>query len=156
MNLTLDRKREYGTIHGEHEFGAIFDQDGFLFDAQGNLIEASLTEAALARLEGLKAQERALEEARATFMKAMPNADPEMVAKLITADNLNTGNAEEEEMDLAGWAVGTKQYIFGKVTSEIRRRFNQSPVNKKQALEILAEHGIISVAPGAATIPSMT
>ena len=155
-NPILDRSRDFGTIHGENEHGAHFDQDGFFFDATGTLIEGAMDAKQREKLEALQEQDRALEQAREAFLNVMPNADPEMVKKLITADNLKVGVSEDEEIDFVAWVNGSKKYIFSKVTAEIRKRFDQSPVNRKQALEILAEHGVITAAPGAATIPSMT
>jgi len=154
-NPTLDRSRDFGTIHGENEHGAFYEQDGFFFDATGALIEGAMDERQRAKLEQMQEQERALEQAREAFRAVMPSASPELVAKLITADNLKT-TTEEEEIDLVAWATGQKNYLYSKVAQKIRREFDQSPVNKKQALEILAEHGLIAAAPGAASIPSLT
>lgn len=156
MLPTLDRNRGFGTIHGDNEHGAHFEQDGFFFDATGTLIEGAMDERQRAKLQQLQAQDEAMERAREAFRQVMPDASPELVNKIITAENLNVKEAGDDEIDLAAWALGTKNYLFTKVAKRIREDYDQSPVNKKQALEILAEHGVIAAAPGAATIPSMT
>lgn len=155
-NPTLDRSRDFGTIHGESEYGAFFEQDGFFFDATGTLIEGAMDSKQREKLEQMQEQEHALEQAREAFLAVMPSASPELVKKLITADNLKVADAGEEDIDLVAWGTNQKNYLFSKVAAKIRREFDQSPVNKKQALEILAEHGLITAAPGASTIPSMT
>jgi hypothetical protein len=155
MLPSLDRNRAFGEIHGENEFGARFEQDTFLFDATGALIEDAMGDSQRAKLKQLQDQDEAMERAREAFRSVMPDASKEMIDKIINTEGLNAP-VIEEAIDLAAWASGQKQYLYSKVAAEIRRQFDQSPVNKKQALEILAEHGVITAAPGAATIPSMT
>jgi hypothetical protein len=156
MSLTLDRNRVYGEIHGEHEHGAKFDQDGFFFDAHGGLIEEAMDDRARDRLEQLQAQDAAIEEARKAFRQIMPDADEATVSKIITAENLKKADAADEEIDLEAWGSGRKKYLFTKVAQKIRAEYSQSPANAGQAREILAEHGIIPSVGGTPTIPSMT
>lgn len=157
MKLSLDRNRPHGTVHGEHEFNAAYEQDDFLFDAHGEVIEASMDEKAVARLHARLAEEAAIEKARTTFREAMPHLDEETVKRVISRDNLKPAE-DDGSVDLRAWAMGEKNYIFGKVTKAVREAYNQSPVNKAQCLEILAEHGVIprSMAPTTATTPSAT
>jgi hypothetical protein len=156
--LTLDKTRPYGEIAGYFEnddpmFGAVQSQDGFLFDAQDNLVEKALTPADRKRMEELVARNDALDAARARFMEIAPNTDPAQLAKIISVESLNKTD-DDDEVDLVAWAYGRKAYNYGKVAKAFRDRFSQSPVNKKQGLEILAEHGLIPPPPGAGTIPS--
>jgi hypothetical protein len=46
---TLDRSRPHGTVHPPYE-GSHFEQDGFPFDAQGQIVESLLTDAQKAAL----------------------------------------------------------------------------------------------------------
>jgi len=156
--LTLDKTRPFGEIAGHFEnddpmFGAVASQDGFLFDGYGKLIEAALTPADRKRLEELVARNDALDAARARFMEIAPNTDPDQLAKIISVESLNK-SSDDDEVDLVEWAYGRKAYNYGKVAKAFRDRFSQSPVNKKQGLEILAEHGLIPPMSGAGTIPS--
>ena len=155
MTLTLDKTRSFGTIHGENEHGAHFDQDGFLFDATGALIEDAMDSVQRERLKQYLAREEAISRAKAAFKEVMPDAPDEMVDRLITAENLEKA-AQPGEIDLVAWGRMEKRYPFHEVTKAIRERFNQSPVNKAQALEILAEHGLIPPLGGTPTIPSQT
>jgi hypothetical protein len=156
MTPTLDRNRDFGEIHGEAPFAAKYDQDGFLFCAQGELIHEALDEKGLARLESIKNQNEAQSAARAAFKKIMPSASEEQLAKLINLENLKPADPNAAEIDLAKWARGEQTVLFGRVAKKIREEYDQSPVNKKQALEILAEHGVIAPIAGASTIPSQT
>jgi len=154
MTPTLDRSRDYGTIHGDHELGGQFAQDGFFYDGQGFLIEGAMDEVQVAKLAELRNQDEAVEQARAKFLELMPNADKATVDKLINVANLRPATTEEE-IDLAAWAAGSKNYVFGKVTKAIREQFNVSPVNKLQCLEILAENGVIAPRSQTPTSPSL-
>ena len=156
--LTLDKTRDYGRVSGhiEHDdpmHGAVATQDGFLFDAYDNLIEKALTDADRKRLEEIVARNDALEAARARFLEIAPNTDPEQLAKIISVESLNKPS-DDGEVDLVAWAYGTKTYNYAKVAKAFRDRFSQSPTNKRQGLEILAEHGLIPPIGGTGTIPS--
>ena len=154
-NPTLDRSRDFGTIHGDHEHGAQFAQDGFFFDAHDRLIEGALDEDAVKRLAELSKTAEAIEEAKAAFRKLMPNLSDEQVNKAINVENMKPANPNDEEIDLVAWANGSKTYLFGRVTKLIREQFNISPANKLQALEILAENGIIPPRSQTPTNPSL-
>ena len=152
---TLDFSRTYGEIHGERPFAEKYEQDGFLFLANGQMIEEALTAKDRARLQEAIDQLEALEAARAAFLKHAPNTDPALVAKLITADALKKPEpAADEPIDLLAWSKGERKYNFSSVTKAFREKYSQSPVNAKQGLEILAEHGVIPAQGGAPTIPS--
>jgi hypothetical protein len=157
MTPTLDRSRDYGTVHGDHEYGAHTVQDGFFYDAQDNLIEGAMDEVQVRRLAELREQTDAVAEAKATFRKLMPNMSEADVDKLINVENLKPANPNDEEIDLAKWGAGLQpKVLYSRVAQKIRQEFNQSPANKRQALEILAEHGVIPPIGGTSTIPSQT
>jgi hypothetical protein len=151
----LDRTRSFGEVHGERRFDEQYDQDGFLFRADGTVVEEAMTDADRARLKSVVEQNEALDAARAAFMQKLPDADPAIVAKLITAEGLKKPEPEDEPIDLVAWARQEKRYNFAKVTKAFREKYNQSPVNAAQGLEILAEHGAIPARGGEPTIPSM-
>lgn len=157
MTPTLDRNRDYGTVHGDHELGATYSQDGFLFDTAGTLIEGALDPDARARLERLQKQGDAIAEAKAKFRELMPDMSEEQIDKVINAENLRPkdDNAALTPEDLAEWAAGKKSIIFGKVTKRIRELYNISPANRLQCLEILAENGVIPAMSGTPTSPSL-
>lgn len=155
MSLTLDRSRAFGEVHGEHEYGAKNIQDGFFFDAEDTLIHGAMDTVQRKKLEQLQAQDTAMAKAREAFRAVMPDADEATINKIINVENLKLPVAEEE-IDLAGWGRGEKKYLFTRVAQKIRAEFSQSPANTKQAMEILAEHGLIASMGGTPTIPSMT
>jgi hypothetical protein len=156
QNPTLDRTRDFGTIHGEHEHGATYSQDGFFFDASGDLIEAALDAAGLKRLEQRKNQDAAILEAKSKLRELMPDLTAEQLDKVVNVQALNAPESQEiTREDLALWAAGQKQIVFATAKKAITALFDQSPVNKQQAIEILAANGIGSFT-GAPTIPATT
>jgi hypothetical protein len=157
MTPTLDRNRDFGTIHGEHEFGAQFEQDGFFYDATGALIEDAMDSTQRTRFETRQRQDEAFAKARDAFREVMPEATDEQLAKLINQDSLKPANPNDEEIDLEKWGMGLQpKVLYSRVAQKIRQVYNQSPANKRQALEILAEHGVIAPIGGASTTPSMS
>jgi hypothetical protein len=154
MTPTLDRNRDYGTVHGDHEHGAAFTQDGFLFDARYEIIEGAMDEEAHGRFLKMQQEREAVEKAKEAFRSFMPDADEATISKIINADNLRAPSPADDVIDLEAWANGSKTYLFGRVTKLIREKFNISPANKRQALEILAENGIGSVS-GTISQPSL-
>jgi hypothetical protein len=153
-NPTLDRNRAFGQIHGEHELGGMFAQDGFIFDANDELIVAAMDAAQAKKLEERQAQDQAFTAARAAFKEIMPSASDEQIAKAINADNLKPTDPKDEPVDLYKWGMGQQeQILFSRVAVLIRETYNQSPTSKRQAREILAQHGIIPPVGGESTIP---
>lgn len=155
----LDESRDFGTIAGHFEEhdpmpGAVYAQDGFLFRVDGTLIEAALTPKDRIRLEETVKRNAAVEAARAAFKEVAGDIDPEILKKIVSTDALTKPATDDGELDLVGWARGEKVYNYGKVAKAFRDRFSQSPVNKGQALQILAEHGLIPPVAGTPTIPS--
>lgn len=157
---TLDKTRHFGIVAGHFEegdpmHGALYSQDGFLFDVDGELIEKALSPADRDRMEKVMERNAALAAAKAAFLHVAPNTDPALIDKMITSDAL-TKPTTEGAIDLVAWAEGRASYRYISVTQEIRKRFNQAPANKSQALEILAEHGLIAPRGGTPTIPSQS
>jgi hypothetical protein len=153
--LTLDRTREFGTVHGEPSFVTgidpdtdaeikvvqVYDQDGFPFDAAGNLIEDLLTPALRKKLERVLAQNLARETAQKAYLEALGEHATPADAKSISFVDPNAPQAIE--VDLVAWANGSKKYRFDLVVKKIREMFDISPGNRKQCLEVLKANGVI-------------
>lgn len=150
---TLDRTRDFGTVSGDNieHAGAFFEQDGFLFDVHGKIIEQYVTEAQRAELAARLRKEAALAKARQAFVDDL-GMSAEDAAVAVSLSNLD--KRDDGAIDLAAWARGEKRYPVDKVYRLIRESYDQSPTNRGQALEILAEHGVIPPVSGASTIPS--
>src|SRR5215211_1918621 len=158
--LSLDQNRPIAEICGHFEEGdpmngAKWAQDGFLFNNDGELLESALTEKDKKRLEEILARNEALDAAKKAFMEKAPTTSAADLDRIINTDLLNKA-PDDGEIDLVAWARGEKAYNYGKVAKAFRDRFHQSPVNKKQGLEILAEHGLIPPIGGDPTIPSQS
>jgi hypothetical protein len=153
MTPTLDRNRAFAEVHGEHT--ARSWQDGFLFDGNDNIMEGEMDEAQVKRFAEMKQQAIAVEKAKAAFREIMPGMDDAQVSKLINIDNLKPVTPNDADIDLAAWARGDQQVVFGKVTKLIRETYNIAPANKLQALEILAENGVIPPRSQTPTSPSL-
>lgn len=129
----IDPTRPYGEIHGDHF--ARFEQDGLPFDGTGTLMIDRLTDEqndSLARLDRLA---DAKSRAEAMLREAMGG----------DADNLkittDAPTGDTDEIDVVGWAEGTKQYRFDLVAKACRQLWNKAPANKKQALSLIRSKG---------------
>jgi hypothetical protein len=144
MTLKFDPTQPFGTIHGEHEHGAVHSQFGFLFDQEGKLVEAALDAAGKARLADHVKKQAALEQARKSLVEALGDT-PEAHAAA-AALNLSAPEAPEEVVDLVAWASGAKKYQWTKVVEAITAATNNKPTSKPDAMGILKEAGIFPVA----------
>lgn len=153
MTLTLDREKPAGEIHGGHETFPLakWEQDGFLFTYQGELIEEALDDAGRKRLDEVLRRRAALEQARKAFLEASPGTDPAVVNKLISEAALTS---PDTTVDFAKWLADQRAYPFASVTKAIREQFNVGVTSKRQALEVLAENGLAPHPGGLSTIPS--
>ncbi len=135
--LTLDRNRPYGEVHGEDTGGAFFDQDGFLFDFEGNLLEHLLDAKARAKLENMKATAEAQAAAKAAYEASLRGAG------ISPADAPEMPLQGEEDappaphVDLHGWVTGAAKYQFFAVKDALREQYGFSPTNKEAALVFL-------------------
>jgi hypothetical protein len=152
--ILFDKDADYGTVHGDPvivkrgdedepvSVVAVYEQDGFLFDAQLNLIPELLTDAAKKRLARRIAERKAKDDAAAAYAKAM--ADAGIKAELtISVTDPNAPDADAARVDLVAWAEGRKKYRFDLVSKTIRELFDVGVTSKNQALELLAVKGLI-------------
>jgi len=151
MTLKLDRSREdLGTIHGEPinwtdpETGdvrtAVYQQDGFLFDVEGELIEGLLTPQAKARLEKKTREAEAKRAAEEAYRKALGTdapADTRPRVAFVDPDAPVKGAA----IDLQGWLSGEAKYPFDQVAEECRKLWNIKPGSKAQAKRLIESNG---------------
>lgn len=139
-NLTLDRHRPYGEVHGEDTGGAYFDQDGFLFDFEGKLIPELLTPAQRAQIEKMKAQTEAQAKAKAAYEESLRSAGLNPANEPPMEDpEAQQQEAPTEEIDLAGWAMGTKRYHFFTVKSALLEKYSFSAPNSDAARKFLRD-----------------
>lgn len=142
--ISLDRNRPYGEVHGENTQGAFFDQDGFLFDYEGNLLENLLDDAGRARLHGMRAKEEARVRAKDAYEASLraagldPTTQPAM-------------DAEDEppppaKVDLHAWATGQAKYQFFAVKDAMKDQYGFSPTNRDAAIKFLIDELKLDVA----------
>lgn len=157
--MKLDRNREFGTIHGEvdskishvNEDGearvAVAEQDGFLFDANDELIRELLTPAQARVLAKREAEGQAKAAAEEAFAKAMGDfapAEGDNRPRINVIDPDAPKSTNDEEVDLLAWGRGQKKYRFDRVVHAITARFHIAPVTQQQAREILRDQGVLS------------
>jgi hypothetical protein len=161
--ITFDQDRDYGEIYGEPvsvvretEDGevtvvAVYEQDGFHFDAQFQFIPELLTATLKKKLERRLAEANAAANARAAYEAAMADAGLKVDGKSVTITDPNAAK-EPGEIDLAAWAQGRLKVRFDLVAKQIRQTFDIGVVSKEQAKEVLALKGIIPDQGGAMSI----
>lgn len=134
---TLDRNRSYGEVHGENTGGAFFEQDGFLFDFEGSLIEGLLDEAGRKRLNAMMAKKEAQELARQAYEDSLRAAgiDPATQPSFDEQDE----EAPEAKVDLRAWIDGRAKYQFYAVRDAIKAEFGFSPASTILAQQYLRE-----------------
>jgi hypothetical protein len=142
---TLDRNRPYGEVHGENTNGAFFDQDGFLFDNDGNLLEHLLDDAGRARLHGIKAKEEAQARAKEAYEASLRAAglDP---ASQPTMDAEGEVAPAPAKVDLHAWATGQAKYQFFAVKDAMKDQYGFSPTNRDAAIKFLIDELKLDVA----------
>lgn len=95
-----------------------------------------------------------MKEALATALEKVESAKdspqhtlPEVSSAGITMDGLSS-DAEHivGTVNLAAWARGTQQYIFGEVAKAIRAKYNKQVSERVDALDFLIEQGVVSAA----------
>jgi len=134
---TLDRNRPYGEVHGENTNGAFFDQDGFLFDYEGNLLEHLLDDAGRARLHSIKAKEEAQTRAKEAYESSLRAAglDPTTQPAMDSGDDAPV----PAKVDLHAWATGQAKYQFFAVKDAMKDQYGFSPTNRDAAMKFLAD-----------------
>lgn len=144
MITTLDRNRPFGEVHGENTNGAFFDQDGFLFDYEGNLLEHLLDDAARARLHGMKAKEEAQIRAKEAYEASLRAAglDPTTQPAMDSDDEAPA----PVKVDLHAWATGQAKYQFFAVKDAMKDQYGFSPTNRDASIKFLVDELKLDVA----------
>lgn len=142
---TLDRSRPYGTVHGEETDGAFFEQDGFLFDNEGLLLERLLTADQRKSLELMKAKRHAAEMAKEAYAAAMKDAGmtdvPPGAPPVIVSENAPPPAPEpgDAKVDLLAWMKGEQKYQFFAVTKAVREQHGFAASDKSSVVKFLQE-----------------
>lgn len=143
-SVKLDRERHVGTTggspvqHGDQV--ATFCQDGFYFDAQGDLIVGMLTPADKKKLDEIEAQEKARETAMSTFREnlAKQGYDPDSVEISVVPRKLEP---VADGVDLEGWAAGTVKMPWSRVRDALKKEHGFVATTQEAARKFLKESG---------------
>lgn len=145
----LDRTKDFGEISPPDGL-AMFEQNGFLYGANGALLEAKLSKEQkqlLKRLEARAEAAAAAEKVRREKLKEAGISDDEISEddtaerKLTEAKSKNTA-----EVDLRAWTLGKKDYPFDKVRDAIRNVYGKQCTKFIDAAEFLSQELHIPIA----------
>lgn len=146
--ITLDRSRSYGTVHGENTGNAAYEQDGILFDFQGDLIEELLTPAQrekIARKQAVADAERAAREAYEAVLAstatpaAMPGVPENSITPALPPFEASPLNTTADMVDLRAWLMGTQKAQFFAVTKALKEQFGFAASDKQSAVKFLCD-----------------
>lgn len=136
LTLTLDRDAEFAAIHGDH--AGAYEQNGFIFDAQGNVMMDFVTAPDRKRLERFAKMRRAKAEAEAAYREAMgEDAPAELAVKFIDK------NAGDKPFDYRAYVSGRLKIPFYKVQAQVVADFNEKPTDRENAIAILRENNAV-------------
>lgn len=136
LTLTLDRDTEFAEIHGEHE-GA-YEQNGFIFDAQDEVMMKFVTASDRQRLERFAKMRRAKVEAEIAYREAMgEDAPAELAVRFVDK------NAGDKRFNYRDYADGKLKVQFFKVQMQMAADFDEKPTSREDALTILRERKAI-------------
>lgn len=147
--IKLNKSRDFGVCFPP-ENNVHFHQDGFYFDAKGNLCLHMLDEEAtkrLRRLAVIRAADVAAEEAREKRLQELGASPEDIAASKAESAQPAVGNGVDAEnsVDLVGWAKGEKKYSFLKIPVAFRDQYSVATINTKEdAINWLVENGKIA------------
>jgi hypothetical protein len=134
--VKLDKTRDHGIYFPLHE-GAHFDQDGFLFDHNGNLVEALLTHDKRNQLQAMhfkKAANAAAEKARRAFYE-QAGVPSEKIEELVKVELPAAGAAAASgAIDLKAWARREITVPWPKVRDAAMKEFSLGSVKSADEL----------------------
>ena len=145
----LDRSRPFGIVTPPWE-NAHFEQGGFHFDVNGDVVKELITDELEARLQKDAARakaDQAAEKARKEALKKLgldPN-DPDLATKALdaVASGAATTGAGSDDVDLIAWAKAEKQYPFTKVRGALAAEHNFLATDARAAVAFLVDNGKI-------------
>ena len=135
--LSLDRTRDYGTVHGEGvPHGMLYEQDGLAFNAQGELIMAlvdtdekkALVERKLRKLA--KAQAKQADD-------AAPQSDGQSGATTSQDDDDDEDAPTDAEVNIDAWARGAAKVPWVELQKVAKQRFAKVFKGKEELVEFL-------------------
>lgn len=144
----LDKTRDYGTIHpaeiavGDTTVAAHFNQDGYYFDHEGNLVEALLTPEQKKKLAAKPAAAKAKTQAKPA---AKPKADAGDEQEAEDASDEADGNdeakpaADGDELNIVSWLMGEIDYPVTAVREAVKKRYNTWKTSTRELILFLVE-----------------
>lgn len=150
--IELDRKRPFGTVHGEEE--AHFEQDGILFDAHGKCLEHRLTDAQKADVAKRLKREEATRRTREALRKQLVEdegmdaaeaeaAIDEAVSTPESRDPDGDGKFQGNGVNLIAWARGQEKHPWPSVAKAFKDQHNFIATGKDAALTFMRDEGLI-------------
>jgi len=146
---SLDKTKPFGVVTPPWE-GAHYEQNGFHFDASGEIVKELVTPELTKRLENAAARataEKAADAARkAAFKKlGLDPDDPDLAVKVVeVAAAAGTGGSGD--VDLVAWAKGEKAYPFTKVHSTLLEQKNFVATDMRAAIAFMVDNSMIDQA----------
>lgn len=141
----FDKTKDHGIVTPP-ERNAHFEQGGYYFDQNGDLVEALLTDEDKARLkkDALNREaDRAASEARAKFLEenGLAADDPDLAKKVIAV--AQAAGAPVENIDLVAWAKAEKVYPFGKVRDAAFKQHNFTATDARALVAFMVDNQIV-------------
>ncbi len=141
MTQRLNQSRSFGTIHPPMPNGARFDQDGMLFDINGDLVDGQAQTSGA----GKTAPKSAKPPKPQTNKTASPQATLEG-AEDGEEDSGESGHDDEDTINLVAWAKNEKNYPFFNVKKAFKEGHPRADVNSMRARDIvkaLIDEGLV-------------
>ncbi len=147
--VSLDRGKPFGIVTPPHE-GAHYDQDGFLFDQNGALVEALLTHEGRSKLQRLSFKKQADAAAAAAKREAyakMGVSDAGQADIEAAAAPAASAAPAADGVDIIAWALGQKVYPWPVVRKAAEEAYHVSVISADQLREWMQDNGMVA-APG--------
>lgn len=147
IKITLDKSKPHGVVFPP-ENNAHFEQDGFYFTHQGDLVHDMLDEAATKRLKRRQAFARA-EAARIAALRSalesegLDGKEIDEVMKEAETSGAAAISKASAQVDLIAWAKGQQKYVFGQIRKAFQDQHAKIIADKRDALEWLVDNGQI-------------
>jgi hypothetical protein len=149
MTQRLNQGRSFGTIHPPMPNGARFEQDGMLFDIDGELVDGQAQTSGA----GKTAPKSAKPPKPQTKKTASPQATLEDAEDGEEDNGENDGDNEAHDdpdaVDLKAWARGKKNYPFFAVKRAFKDGHPSADVSKataKSIVKALIDEGVVEEA----------
>ena len=141
----FDKTKDHGIVTPP-ERGAHFEQGGYYFNQEGELVEEMLTPADRDRLkkEALNREaDRAASEARAKFLEenGLTADDPDLAKKVIAV--AQAAGAPAENIDLVAWAKAEAVYPFAKVRKAAQDKHNFTATDARALVAFMVDNNLV-------------